>query len=217
MPTPSYVEKISTVSGASPKTVSEFLDMCYAKELLFRPVDAGYLDRALQAGLQPIGPENKDSGSSQWARGLSLFLDPDHTPFVFQGQTYDLEGMGALFFDKAYIGEPEALTGRKRAALLVTDRQQLAKYGISVINEDTKNPDSEITIWGAVPKQAIDLIHLDVDTSAYNEDREAGQRLERELLEALHYVAHVPLEDQRGRIFRRTEIGLFSAERAALL
>lgn len=213
MVTPSYAEKIAGIFDADINTVRKVLDASYGNELLFHAVDGGYLDRVSKFGPQSIGPDNKFNGSSRWARGSSLFFDPNYTPITFNGEVYDVEGIGTLFFDEASIREPNASDGRKRAALVVTDRGLLHTYDVSVIEEDTKNPDTEIVIWGAVPRQAIDLIDIHVDVSEYHDAREAGKRMERELLDALHFVSQMPLEMERGRIIRRTEIGLYTVER----
>lgn len=213
MTAPSYAERIAEISGADIKTVRKVFDASYTKELLFHRVDLGYLERVDKFGVQAIGPDRKSDGSSWWARGSSLFFDPHYEHPVVNGVVYDIEGLGTLFFDEAGIREPNAPSDRKRVALVVTDRGLLNTYSVSVIEEDVKNPDAEIAIWGAVPRQAIDLIDISVDVSEYQEPREAGKRMERELLNALNFAAQMPLEMERGRIIRRTEIGLYAVER----
>ncbi len=210
----SYAERIAEISGANANTVREVLEASYGQRLLFHAVDPVYLARVARFGLQPIAPDKRYDNSSSWAGGVTLFLDPNYEPMVFEGKTYDMEGLGTLFFDRAHISPPGAVDGIKRAALVVTDRWLLQRYNIPVIGEDPENPDVDVVISGAVPKNVIDLVDVHVDVSEYPDSREGGKRLERELLDAVRHVSQLPPAAQRGRIIRRTEMGLFSVERS---
>lgn len=198
-----YADRVASIMDADPAIVYDVLRLSYGQGALFHGVKlGGSVECVKKSGVKPLTPEG--GSVSFWTKGIKLFMDPSHSPGSI-GETIDCSMTN-------YSAVRDCPDGMVRSCLVVTDYENLRRYGVGKVVEEydrDPRPDGTITIGQAVPPCAIDVIDITADASHIDLPQGRGRYRQRTLLYALHKALRTFPEEGRGRLVTRNASGLY--------